>query len=244
MINQRTVIIGANSGIAKALVAQTSKNAEQGIIIISRNLSAYTDTEPARVHKIEVNDYTERSIAAAVDSIDKFNTLPINQVFICHGILHTKNIFPEKRLEDFDPQAFLEVITANALTPLLWLKALTPILTSKNCCKIAVFSARVGSIKDNKLGGWYSYRASKAALNMLLKTATIELVRRAKNIKVISFHPGTTDTPLSKPFHKNVPDEKLFTCEFVAKQLLLIMKNTSMDNTLSYIDWQGKTIDW
>lgn len=244
MINQRTVIIGANSGIAKALVAQISKNAEQGIIIISRNLSAYNETEPARVHKIEVDDYTERSIAAAVESIVKFNDLPINQVFICHGILHTKNIFPEKRLEDFDPQAFLEVVTANALTPLLWLKALTPILTSKNFCKIAVFSARVGSIKDNKLGGWYSYRASKAALNMLLKTAVIEFARRAKNIKVISFHPGTTDTELSKPFQKNVPVSKLFTCEFVAEQLLTVIDNVYIDGKLSYIDWQGKDIDW
>ena len=79
---------------------------------------------------------------------------------------------------------------------------------------------------------------------MMLKTASIELARRAKNIKVISFHPGTTDTPLSKPFQKNVPASKLFTSEFVAKQLLKIVKETEIDNTASYLDWQGKTIDW
>ena len=107
-----------------------------------------------------------------------------------------------------------------------------------------LFSARVGSISDNRLGGWYSYRASKAALNMMIKTAAIELARRAKNIKLIAFHPGTTDTPLSKPFQKNVPENKLFSAEFVAKQLLDIVENTPIDQSPSYLDWQGETINW
>jgi hypothetical protein len=79
---------------------------------------------------------------------------------------------------------------------------------------------------------------------MMLRTASIELARRAKNIKLISFHPGTTDTPLSKPFQKNVPADKLFTSEFVAKQLLTIVADTPIDHTLSYLDWQGKSINW
>jgi NAD(P)-dependent dehydrogenase (short-subunit alcohol dehydrogenase family) len=127
---------------------------------------------------------------------------------------------------------------------MLWIKFLTPYLSSKAPCKLVVFSARVGSISDNNLGGWYSYRASKAALNMMLKTAAIELARRAKNIKIIAFHPGTTDTPLSRPFQKNVPDEKLFTCNFVATQLLNIIENIEIDGKASYLDWQGKAIQW
>ena len=94
------------------------------------------------------------------------------------------------------------------------------------------------------LGGWYSYRASKAALNMMLKTATIELARRAKNIKIIAFHPGTTDTPLSKPFQKNVPANKLFSSDFVAQQLLQIVEESVIDGELSYLDWQGEAINW
>lgn len=195
------------------------------------------------IQQIKVSDYSENSISEAVNKISNESNCPITRVFICHGVLHTDNIEPEKRLEDLDVESFLHVITSNTLTPLLWIKALTPKITQKNHCKIAVFSARVGSISDNKLGGWYSYRASKAALNMVLKTAAIELARRAKNIKIISFHPGTTDTELSKPFQKNVPDGKLFTCEFVAKQLLSIMENTSINGELSYLDWQGKDID-
>jgi NAD(P)-dependent dehydrogenase (short-subunit alcohol dehydrogenase family) len=127
---------------------------------------------------------------------------------------------------------------------MLWLKHLTPVLTNKNSCKVVIFTARVGSISDNKLGGWYSYRASKASMNMLIKSASVELARRAKNIKLISFHPGTTDTELSKPFQKNVPKDKLFTCEFVANQLLTIVENTTIDGEASFLDWQGKKIDW
>lgn len=127
---------------------------------------------------------------------------------------------------------------------MLWLKHLTPLLNGKNMCKITFFSARVGSISENKLGGWYSYRASKAGLNMLLKSAAVELSRRAKNIKLISFHPGTTNTPLSKPFQKNVPQGKLFTSQFVAEQLLGIVDNSEVDGEVSYLDWKGELIGW
>ena len=105
-------------------------------------------------------------------------------------------------------------------------------------------SARVGSINDNRMGGWYSYRASKAALNMLLKTAAIEYARRAKNVKLIAFHPGTTDTTLSKPFQKNIPEDKLFKPDFVARQLLMLVAKTPIDGTLSYLDWDHQSIDW
>jgi NAD(P)-dependent dehydrogenase (short-subunit alcohol dehydrogenase family) len=163
---------------------------------------------------------------------------------MCNGVLHSKKYQPEKRLEDFSAEAFLNVLNANTITPMLWLKYLTPLLNTLNNCKVTIFTARVGSISDNKLGGWYSYRASKAAMNMLIKSAAVELARRAKNIKLISFHPGTTDTPLSKPFQANVAEGKLFTCEFVAKQLLTIVEDTPVDGEASFIDWQGKEIPW
>ena len=102
----------------------------------------------------------------------------------------------------------------------------------------------VGSISDNRLGGWYSYRTSKAALNMLLKSAVIELNRRLKSVKLIAFHPGTTDSPLSKPFQKNVPKGKLFSPDFVANALIDITHHAQIDGKLSFLDWQGKTIDW
>jgi NAD(P)-dependent dehydrogenase (short-subunit alcohol dehydrogenase family) len=248
MINQLTLIIGANSDIGKAIATQVASLADTGLILISRQALDEKNTveqeNNLKIKKIVVEDYQPQSIDNAIAELVAHSELPISQVFVCNGILHSETFQPEKRLEDFDALAFQQVISANTLTPMLWVQKLTPILTRKSPCKFIVFSARVGSINDNKLGGWYSYRASKAALNMMLRTASIELARRAKNIKLISFHPGTTDTPLSKPFQKNVPADKLFTSEFVAKQLLTIVADTPIDHTLSYLDWQGKSINW
>jgi NAD(P)-dependent dehydrogenase (short-subunit alcohol dehydrogenase family) len=138
----------------------------------------------------------------------------------------------------------VSTLLRNALLPMLWLQALARGLGRKQDCVIAALSARVGSIGDNRLGGWYSYRASKAALNMLLQTAAVELARRAPATKLIAFHPGTTDTPLSRPFQSGVPAARLFTPDFVAEKLLAIMDQTTADGTLSYLDWDGQTITW
>jgi NAD(P)-dependent dehydrogenase (short-subunit alcohol dehydrogenase family) len=247
MITQQTLIIGANSAIAQAIGIEHGHLNNSEIVLISRGfsdsaLSTYQNLPNAR--QISVEDYSANSIELAITQIQAESTLPITNVFVCNGILHSETIQPEKRLEDFDADSFNQVMSANALTPMLWLQKLVPILTGKLRCNLIVFSARVGSISENKLGGWYSYRASKAALNMMLKTASVELARRAKNIKVILFHPGTTDTELSKPFQKNVPKGKLFTCEFVAQQLLEIVARQELDQTASFLDWKGETINW
>ena len=244
MITKQTLIIGANSAIAQSIAAQLADDKDTGLILVSRDLNAYSALVNDNAVNITVEDYQSTAIELAVKQVAKHNTAPITQVFICHGVLHTDKFQPEKCLEDFSAESFQQVMAVNALTPITWIQKLTPILSGKIDCKITVFSARVGSISDNRLGGWYSYRASKAALNMMLKTAAVELARRAKNIKLISFHPGTTDTPLSKPFQKNVPANKLFTSDFVAKQLLSIVETSEIDGQASYLDWQGKTINW
>ena len=139
------------------------------------------------------------------------------------------------------------MLSSNALTPILCIQAILPLLNQQTPCVITALSARVGSIEDNKLGGWYSYRASKAALNMLFKTAAIELARRAKQTRLVLFHPGTTDTELSKPFQKNVPKDKLFSPDFVAEQLYTLLQQPEQLTDIgqpAYIDWQGKNINW
>ena len=168
----------------------------------------------------------------------------ISRVCICNGILHNESVWPEKRLEELNTNNLLEVFTINTVTPLLWLKSLLDLVKAKDDCVITVFNARIGSIGDNRSGGWYSYRASKAALNMLLKTAAIEYARRAKNVKLISFHPGTTDTALSKPFQGSVKKENLFTPDFVAEHLVQIMNKQNVDGELSFVDWENKAIAW
>jgi len=111
-------------------------------------------------------------------------------------------------------------------------------------CVVAVLSARVGSITDNQLGGWYSYRASKAALNMVLKSAAVEYRRRLPRVKLLAFHPGTTDTALSRPFQRGVAPEKLFSPEFVARRLAQLLDQLQPDGELSYLAWDGSSIEW
>lgn len=245
------LVIGASGGIASAIIAELLKDPSLDVLVaISRKAQPAQLTDP-RV-QWHCCDYSAAAITALAKQLATENSTRVfKQVFICHGILHNSTIKPEKRLEDLNSESLHEVFHINAVLPILWLKALRPTLSNKNVstqdqqsCYVAVLSARVGSISDNQLGGWYSYRASKSALNMLLKNAAIEYSRRAKNVKIIAFHPGTTDTELSKPFQKNVPAEKLFSSSFVAKQLLKLLEQQDIDGQLSFVDWDHKTIDW
>lgn len=239
------LVIGASSAIGQAFISQSSST---NVIAISRQTIDLADELP-NVTALQC-DYSEADIACCTDRLrDDAGTF--SHVVICNGILHGKDeddlfddLFPEKTLNDLNERHLSRVLHANAIVPALWISALMPIIKGKTPCKVAVFSARVGSIGDNRLGGWYSYRASKSALNMLLKTASIEYARRAKNVKLIAFHPGTTDTDLSKPFQANVSPEKLFTPDFVAQQLRQVMDNADIDGELSYKDWENKDIIW
>jgi len=245
MENHTTLIIGANSGIARALATHIATfETTSKLIVISRNTAFYQQNTFINSDVIPVSDYQESTIKKVLLQIDEMKDLKIQQVFICHGVLHNDTLQPEKRLQQFTSENLSELIMSNSIIPMLWLKNLVPLVSGSTPCKVVFFSARVGSISDNKLGGWYSYRASKAALNMLIKSASIELARSAKNIKLISFHPGTTDTSLSKPFQKNVPEGKLFTPEFVAIQLKKIVHHSEIDGQASFVDWQGENIPW
>ncbi|MED5234325.1 MAG: SDR family NAD(P)-dependent oxidoreductase, partial [Pseudomonadota bacterium] len=152
-------------------------------------------------------------------------------------------IHPEKRLEDVSEQALAAYFSTNSIIPAMWLKHLVNIM-SKEGSTLVCLSARVGSIADNGLGGWYGYRASKAALNMLVKTASVEYKRRLKDVMLVCYHPGTVDTGLSKPFQKNVAAKKLFTPEFTAKQLIHHLSALNRDQACHFIDWNGEVVTW
>lgn len=153
---------------------------------------------------------------------------------ICNGLLQQGGIRPEKRLEALNLEAMTLLYQTNALLPLL----------GSSPCTLAVLSARVGSIGDNRAGGWYGYRAAKAALNMLLKCAAIELARRAPGVKLLAFHPGTVDTPLSRPFHGNLAAGSLHSPPQAAEHLVTLMARLTPDGELSYLDWRGEPIEW
>jgi NAD(P)-dependent dehydrogenase (short-subunit alcohol dehydrogenase family) len=132
----------------------------------------------------------------------------------------------------------------NTLPSIMLAKHFAKALTQSHSARFAVISARVGSITDNRLGGWYSYRASKAALNMFLKTLSIEWQRTMKHGVVLSLHPGTTDTPLSQPFQQSVPKGKLFTPEYVANSLLPIIANATPSQTGRFFAYDGTELPW
>lgn len=239
------LISGASSYIAKAVIEQLLDETDVSVIAVSRHFSS-SDIALSEVEQRLIlleSDYCEAQIGSIATQLKSVNQ-PCHGVFIFNGILQQKNIKPEKHLGMFDSTDFITQIGINTLIPMLWVKHLVKALKSTERCPFVVLSARVGSIEDNQLGGWYSYRASKAALNMLIKTASIEYARTNKGVKFIAFHPGTTDTPLSKPFQNNVPKEKLFTPNFVAQQLLAITQNVTFDGAAAYLDWQGKPIKW
>ncbi|MDQ9093253.1 SDR family NAD(P)-dependent oxidoreductase [Pseudoalteromonas haloplanktis] len=239
------ILFGASSAIAKAYIARIAENTPTAnVICISRSSFALSQNT-LQVTQLQ-SDYSRSSLQSISEHLRSHHIIP-SQVIIFNGLLHYAQAMPEKKLEDIDETYFSTLQSSNALTPILCIQAILPLLDQQTPCTIAALSARVGSIDDNQLGGWYSYRASKAALNMLFKTAAIELARRAKQTRLVLFHPGTTDTELSKPFQRNVAKGKLFPPEFVAEQLYTLLQQPEQLTDIgqpAYIDWQGKHINW
>lgn len=238
-------MIGASSTIAGAVIQQQLSNQSSDIVAVSRQTQP-TDPDSSGPRVLWFSsDYSEANIKTLCDRFQQAG-YQLSRVYIFNGILHNDTLFPEKRLADISAEALQAIWQVNALTPLLWLKHLLPNLKTSDDCQVAILSARIGSIKDNQLGGWYAYRMAKAALNMGVKTAAIEYARVAKGVRFLLFHPGTTDTPLSRPFQKNVPPNKLFTPEFVAECLEAVLLQLPLheQGNLVYRDWQGADIDW
>ena len=183
------------------------------------------------------------SIDAFVAQLSELEFSP-DQIIIATGLLHQDAMGPEKSYRDLDAAWLAQVMQVNAIGPIYLLGKIVSLLDRKAKVQISLLSARVGSISDNRLGGWYGYRASKAALNMYLKTLSIELARTHKGVQILSLHPGTTDTALSKPFQARVPADKLFTPEFAAKSLLSVMQQAEGSGSGQFLAWDGQTISW
>lgn len=213
----------------------------------ARELNTLAEHAAGRLVLVALDVTKEESIAEAArivqESVDALELI-INVA----GILHdaATGMHPEKKLADLDPAHALRAFEINALGPALVVKHFMPLLRSPHRKVIANLSARVGSIGDNQLGGWYAYRASKAAQNMFTRTIAIELGRHRKMGETIcvALHPGTVDTDLSKPFQGNVPEEKLFSQARAVSQLLAVIDALTIEDSGSFIAWDGQKIPW
>lgn len=228
--NKTYLVVGAGA-IGTAIATELAKKGQ--VHIAGRQAT----TAPSMVAHPLAN-WSEESLSKLAERLPS----PLAGVFVAVGMLYSENIQPEKALAELDPQALAEVYQANAIVPALCGKYFLPLLDKQTPSFFAALSARVGSVSDNSLGGWYSYRMSKAALNMFIKTASIEVARKNKQATIIGLHPGTVDSALSKPFQRNVPAGKLFTPEHSAQQLVAVLEGLTPEHTGKCFDYSGQEI--
>ena len=169
---------------------------------------------------------------------------PLRLVMNATGRLHGASLTPEKRLQQVCADHLMESFAINAAGPLLLAKAVEPVLSRDLPFHFASLSARVGSIGDNKSGGWYAYRGSKAAQNMFLRSLSVEWARRFPLATVTMLHPGTTDTALSKPFQQFVPPDRLFSPQKAASLLLDVLLQQTAAESGRFLAWDGQEIPW
>ncbi len=173
---------------------------------------------------------------------------PLHLVIAATGALHSEGrMEPEKTWRHMSAPRFADAFAINTILPSLIIQAGLGHLAKGNKespekAIVAALSARVGSISDNRLGGWHAYRASKAALNQVIRTCAVELARKAPHALCVGLHPGTVDTDLSKPFQRGVPEGKLFTPEISAEHLLGVLDRLSPDQSGRLFDWAGEEI--
>ncbi|MDA0674262.1 MAG: SDR family NAD(P)-dependent oxidoreductase [Cyanobacteria bacterium] len=185
----------------------------------------------------------EGQIAAAIAQIQQSSDR-LDWLINCVGFLHDATHQPEKSLRQISAEQLLTYFQVNTIPTTLLAKHALPLLKASPTSLLATLSAKVGSISDNRLGGWYGYRASKAALNMVLKTIAIEYSRKSPRTIVAALHPGTTDTQLSQPFQRNVPPEKLFAPERTVDQLLAVMAGLTIADSGEFFSWDGSRLPW
>ncbi|HSN82872.1 MAG TPA: SDR family oxidoreductase [Polyangiales bacterium] len=239
---------GASRGLGLALTRQLLEVADGYEVFAScraptraAELGSLAAEHPEKLRLVELDVTHEESISAAAQEVAR-QTHRLHLVINVAGVLHGAGFMPEKKLDHVDPQALRAVFEVNAFGPLLVAKHFHRFLRHGERSIFASLSARIGSISDNRLGGWYAYRGSKAAQNMFTKTLSIELGRLAPRAIVVGLHPGTVDTDLSKPFQSNVPKARLLSPDRSAASLLAVLDGLSSDDTGKVFDFRGEEI--
>lgn len=236
----RVAVIGASGGVGQALVALFANDPRvERVFALARTPCPVSSPN---VTQGELDLENEASIASCATSVSADS--PLDIVVVATGILWSgEKLRPERSMQELDIDKLTKVFAINATGPALVAKHFLPNLRKGSKTVFAALSARVGSIGDNRLGGWYSYRASKAALNMLLKTFSIEQARQWPQAVIIGLHPGTVNTELSAPFTKRTSPEKLFSPEISAGHLLKVLDRVTSEDSGHVFAWDGQRVE-
>ncbi|MBV6631675.1 MAG: SDR family NAD(P)-dependent oxidoreductase [Alphaproteobacteria bacterium] len=236
----RVAVFGASGGIGNGFVEHLASDPSVSeVFAFSRSGTAATNSK-VTTGLFDLTD--EASIADAAKMIGDGGALTL--VICAVGMLHDQDgaVAPEKSWRDLSADGLARAYQINALGPALLMKHLLPLLPRDGKAGFAALSARVGSVSDNRIGGWYGYRAAKAALNQHIRCAAIELARKHKQAFCIGLHPGTVDTGLSAPFQKGVPNGKLFTPEQSTGAMLTVVDQLTAEDSGKLFGYDGEEI--
>ncbi|MEH2405173.1 SDR family NAD(P)-dependent oxidoreductase [Nostoc sp.] len=244
------LIVGANRGIGLGFVKKLLEDDR-----IAKVYTTYRQPESASDLRTLAGEHSQRLICLEMDITDELQIVEAVQkihtqvdklhlVINCVGLLHKDNLQPEKSLRQINSENLLRYFQINSVGAVLLAKHLLPLFRHGERSVLATISAKLGSIGDNQLGGWYGYRASKAALNMLMRTAAIEYKRSCPKALIVTLHPGTTDTRLSRPFQRNVPAKQLFSVERTVTQLLAVIEQLQEGDSGQFFSWNGSRLPW
>lgn len=230
-------VIGASGGLGRAVVEELAGRDTVASLYAFSRTDGGIGSAKVRWHHLDLED--EASIAEAA-ALAKRESGKLQLVIVATGVLHDgAGLQPEKSWRSMNGPAMEAAFRVNSIGPALVAKHFLPLLASDGKSVFAALSARVGSIEDNELGGWYAYRASKAALNMVIKTLSIELARRNPRAICVGLHPGTVDSALSRPFQSGVPEGRLFQPAQAARALLTVIDGLSPGDSGGLFAWDG-----
>jgi len=243
----QALVIGAGRGIGLAITrALLGDNTVQALCATYRDTATAAEllglSDP-RLHRFRADVTDSESLLELASGVSGLGLRP-NLVIVAAGMLHGPGLRPEKALRQCEPEALGRLFAVNSIGPLMVAKAVIPLMPKRQPAQFAALSAMVGSIGDNRLGGWYGYRASKAALNQFLRTLAIECRRTHPGLCVTAIHPGTTDTDLSRPFQGNVKPGKLYKPEQSAARILSVVRSGIPEQSGRFVNWDGQPIPY
>ncbi len=237
-VPKQVVIVGAGGSIGGALVDHYA-----AIPGIERGFAFSRDGKPFAndlVQSHQLDYYDEAAMAMAASHLDEFGGVDL--IVVTTGVLHTEDIMPEKSLQDLTAHKFETLFRIDAIIPALITKHFIGHLRTDSAAVFAILSARVGSISDNHLGGWYAYRCAKSALNMFIKNTSIELARKHKHQSILGIHPGTVDSPLSRPFQAHLDPKKIFSPALAAQYVQQVISDVGPESSGKILAWDGQEI--